>query len=223
MVNLYGDGRRPGYDGGMPPVVLFFLASVGNLLLANLVILSARFGEASAPVERNAVSFVAVGTVVGALTGLTDLAIRLGSPLPPLGHVGSVICTVMLAVAASSALYKLLFVGLYERAERRRRLALIGAKEIEGLEGKGEAREYLNLLVVEVDRLNEVVESLLAFARPLEPRRVFQPFYTTKSEGTGFGLSIARRIAEAHGGKIVVSNLRPRGCKFTFLLPMSAL
>ncbi len=377
---------------------LLYLVALFPFLVWSLLLLRVRLREVETPVERNAVSFVAVGIVVGAFTGLTDLTRQLGSPIPSLGHVGGVLCTAVLAVAILRhrlleeetpvrrvllvllpvlsvafvltalspmlpgdwnaylvvgvvgtvtflALYRLLFSRLYEQAERRKRLALVGAmaagvahevrnplasikgaaqfvqKEIEGLDGKAEAREYLKLLVGEVDRLNEVVESFLTYARPLEPRRrdvelpallgdvvrlqeasvppavrietlfepglppvpadptlltqavtnvlrnaveampeggtvalrtrsvatalrtyaaieiadagpgvspndlerIFQPFYTTKSKGTGLGLAIARRIVEAHGGDLAVSNVRPRGCKFTFLLPLPAL
>ena len=56
-----------------------------------------------------------------------------------------------------------------------------------------------------------------------EVGRIFQPFYTTKAKGTGLGLAIAMRVLEAHGGDIVVENLEPRGCRFTFLLPRPIL
>ncbi len=50
--------------------------------------------------------------------------------------------------------------------------------------------------------------------------RIFEPYVTTKDKGMGLGLTIARRIVEAHGGKIEVES-RPRdGTRFTIRLPM---
>jgi PAS domain S-box-containing protein len=46
--------------------------------------------------------------------------------------------------------------------------------------------------------------------------RIFAPFYTTKTEGLGMGLSICRSIIEAHGGKLWVTNALPKGAIFQF-------
>jgi signal transduction histidine kinase len=49
--------------------------------------------------------------------------------------------------------------------------------------------------------------------------RVFDAFYTTKSSGTGMGLSICRSIIHAHGGKLWAKANEPRGAVFQFTLP----
>lgn len=52
--------------------------------------------------------------------------------------------------------------------------------------------------------------------------RLFQPFATTKPAGVGIGLSISRRIVEAHGGKIWVETRQEGGSTFKFSLPREA-
>ena len=50
--------------------------------------------------------------------------------------------------------------------------------------------------------------------------KIFQPFYTTKREGLGMGLSISRSIIEAHGGSLWAENNRYRGATFYFAVPV---
>ena len=49
---------------------------------------------------------------------------------------------------------------------------------------------------------------------------IFQPFYTTKANGTGLGLSMARRIAKEHHGHIEVTSEIGKGTKFLVVLPI---
>jgi signal transduction histidine kinase len=49
--------------------------------------------------------------------------------------------------------------------------------------------------------------------------RIFEAFYTTKSSGTGMGLSICRSIIDAHGGRLWAEANEPRGAVFQFTLP----
>ena len=49
---------------------------------------------------------------------------------------------------------------------------------------------------------------------------IFETFYTTKTQGSGLGLSIARTIVELYGGKIRAENRPGGGATFTFTLPL---
>ena len=54
---------------------------------------------------------------------------------------------------------------------------------------------------------------------PQNLANIFRPFYTTKGDGTGLGLSLAHRIVEDHHGRIEVSSVVGKGSTFTVLLP----
>jgi PAS domain S-box-containing protein len=48
--------------------------------------------------------------------------------------------------------------------------------------------------------------------------RIFEPFFSTKANGTGMGLSICRSVVEAHDGRIWVESVAPHGARFQFTL-----
>ena len=51
---------------------------------------------------------------------------------------------------------------------------------------------------------------------------IFQPFYTTKTNGMGMGLSIARTIVEAHDGQLSAESHVGQGTLFRVRIPLAA-
>ncbi|MDB5791168.1 MAG: two-component sensor histidine kinase [Massilia sp.] len=91
------------------------------------------------------------------------------------------------------------------------------------------AVKYGHKAQVVVDRVNGAARIRVRDAGPgipqAEMQRVFDPFYrvetsrSRESGGTGLGLTIARNIAEQHGGSITLANLPDGGLEVTLMLP----
>jgi signal transduction histidine kinase len=54
-------------------------------------------------------------------------------------------------------------------------------------------------------------------------RRAFEPFYSTKQNGTGLGLAFVHHVAEAHGGSVTAANCPEGGAAFTIKIPRRAM
>ena len=78
-------------------------------------------------------------------------------------------------------------------------------------------------VAIRVARRDEFAEVTVVDAGPGIPpdklKEVFQPFFTTKGNGMGMGLSIARSIIEAHNGTIWVEHQAGKGAVFRIRLP----
>jgi signal transduction histidine kinase len=57
---------------------------------------------------------------------------------------------------------------------------------------------------------------------PEKMGRIFESFFTTKTQGMGLGLAVCRTIISAHGGRLWVMNNPERGATFQFTLPGNA-
>ena len=54
-----------------------------------------------------------------------------------------------------------------------------------------------------------------------QTEKIFEPFYTTKSQGTGLGLAVVSSVASAHQGRVEANNNPQGGAIFSMLLPIS--
>jgi PAS domain S-box-containing protein len=77
--------------------------------------------------------------------------------------------------------------------------------------------------VSDTNRLMITVEDSGTGIDPKNIDRIFETFFTTKSQGMGMGLSICRSIIERHGGRISVSHGEPHGSMFHILLPAAGI
>lgn len=94
---------------------------------------------------------------------------------------------------------------------------VLNAVEATGAGSTIEARTRLTPAGVALD----LIDNGCGMEQPMAIH-MFEPFYTTKEHGSGLGLPIARRIIEAHGGRIAVQTEVGRGTQFTLEFPMPA-
>jgi signal transduction histidine kinase len=96
---------------------------------------------------------------------------------------------------------------------------ILNAVDAMGLVDAG-ARELL--VSIEQNHTNGVLVAVRDSGPGIDPERrerVFEAFYTTKSNGVGMGLSICRSIIDAHGGRLWADANEPLGAVFQFTLP----
>jgi PAS domain S-box-containing protein len=92
---------------------------------------------------------------------------------------------------------------------------------LNGIEAMKDQKGELHILsnTTEDGRLFVSISDTGAGIREGDSERIFEAFFSTKPQGTGVGLSISRRIIEAHGGRLWVTPNAKSGATFVFTLP----
>jgi signal transduction histidine kinase len=99
-------------------------------------------------------------------------------------------------------------------------LANLLANAAAALEGTGRSPRILMAAVAEENTMVlRVADNGPGIAPPLR-ERVFQPFFTTKPEGTGVGLALCRTIVQDHGGSITAEDTPGGGATLVVRLPL---
>ncbi len=78
-----------------------------------------------------------------------------------------------------------------------------------------EERDGTDVIVAEIADTGEGI-------RPEDLPRVFEPLFTTKSDGTGMGLAIVRRILKTHGGSVEIESEPGAGTRATLTIPIDS-
>lgn len=87
------------------------------------------------------------------------------------------------------------------------------------LEREGERRVRVMLDGTAVEHVELIVEDSGRGLGDADAERLFEPFYTRKSEGTGLGLATVRRIVDVHHGRVVAGESELGGARFVVTLP----
>jgi C4-dicarboxylate-specific signal transduction histidine kinase len=97
-------------------------------------------------------------------------------------------------------------------------LIMNGVEAMSGVAGR--TRELTVLSTVEAGAVLVSIKDTGTGLDPSVAERVFQPFFTTKSDGLGMGLSICRSIVETHGGRLWLSPRASHGADVRFTVPL---
>ena len=95
---------------------------------------------------------------------------------------------------------------------------------VNGIDAMKDMPTENRIISIQTSRVEEFAELSVSDRGPGIPedklKEIFEPFFTSKAEGMGMGLSIARTIIEAHHGQIWAKNRDHGGASFRIRLPL---
>jgi signal transduction histidine kinase len=124
-------------------------------------------------------------------------------------------------VSVESQLAKSLPIIVGDRVQLRQVVPnlILNALQAMGAASEGPRQVMITTRQIELNDLHVGVQDTGPELSQETLSRLFEPFYTTKPNGMGMGLTICRSIVEAHGGRLWVSACQPRGALFQFSIP----
>ncbi|HXQ28817.1 MAG TPA: ATP-binding protein [Gemmatimonadales bacterium] len=166
------------------------------------------------PQRRNATRVVAEATRLEALTSdLLEFArsgpmdVHPADPVALLRHAAAEAGTSQLEIEPRGA------PPLWPLDERRCRQVLVNVLR-NAVQAAPATRSPQGIVALEHDRLIYTIRDFGPGLPLGQEDRVFEPFFTTRTSGTGLGLAVARRIVELHGGRITAANADGGGAQF---------
>jgi signal transduction histidine kinase len=99
---------------------------------------------------------------------------------------------------------------------------ILNALQAMGAVSEGARQALITTSQTELNDLYIGVQDTGPGLSPETLSRLFEPFYTTKPNGMGMGLSICRSIIEDHGGRLWATRHEPRGALFQFTIPATS-
>jgi signal transduction histidine kinase len=165
---------------------ILYLVLLSPFIFAGITMLFQAVRRTKAQDEKSRLYYILAAVIIGVFTGLSDLVQVLNVPIPPLGHLGCLIVTIILAIGVFKhrAAYDVL-AQMRIRLESMAETAAAVAHEIRNpltsikgacallsseLEDLNRPRvwEYHTIICEEIDRLYNIVESLQYFTKPIK-------------------------------------------------------
>jgi C4-dicarboxylate-specific signal transduction histidine kinase len=97
-------------------------------------------------------------------------------------------------------------------------LMMNGIESMTGVSGRPRRLQIRSRVLENDEVCFSIEDSGIGVSEEVMPR-LFEPFFTTRSQGIGMGLAISRSIIEAHGGRLWAESIVNHGSVFQFTLP----